>query len=259
MAEVHKTRTDRAFLDHLEAYLSRRDGVDKLLKITRYTCKFLLAIPFLQSPAPTEKSSALPLPALALLTRRLKEFEASVGTSRKAFRLGKFVQDVNALRAAPSLSSREGFLELVAYGGEGIYYFIEQFVWLVKAGLLDKRHKKRLQFLSAWAEFIGYFGSVTLKILQVQAMLVKESKLLVALTDGKDKEVEPYVRTATALAELRQKRALKTLSTAQDLADALLALSDIRDGKGFLSNPLILSSCGLLSALISTHKNWSAC
>ncbi|KAI5076555.1 hypothetical protein GOP47_0008620 [Adiantum capillus-veneris] len=258
MAKAEGARRDRAFLDHLEAYLSRRDGVDKLLKITRYTCKFLLATPLLQSsPVVTGKGTP---PALALLTHRLKDFEASVGTSRKAFRLGKFIQDVNALRATPSFSSREGLLEIVAYGGEGIYYFIEQFVWLVKAGLLDKRHQKSLQLLSAWAEFIGYFGSVTLKSLQVQAMLAKELELLVVLSDGKDKDdVESYLRAATALAEVRQKRALKTLSLIQDAADALLALSDIRDGKGFLSNPLILSSCGLLSALISTHKNWSAC
>eukprot|EP00250_Pteridium_aquilinum_P007190 c16963_g1_i1 orf=199-978(-) len=259
MAKPQDLRRDRAFLDHLEAYLSRRDGVDKLLKITRYTCKFLLASPLLQAPPVTEQGSE-PSPALALVVRRLKDFEASVGTSRKAFRLGKFVQDVNALRAAPSFSSCDGFLELVASGGEGIYYFIEQFIWLVKAGLLDKRHQKKLQLISAWAEFVGYFGSVTLKSLQVQAMLAKESNLSLALNDGKDRdETKSALRAATTLAEVRQKRVLKTLSIIQDLADALLALSDIRDGKGVLSNPLILSSCGLLSALISTHKNWSAC
>ena len=122
-----RSRQDRAFLDHLEAYLSRRDGVDKLLKITRYTAKILLASHLLSS-----SSSSSPSPSSSAIAASLKDFESSVGTSRKAFRLGKFVQDINSLRSAPPLfSSRDGFLELIASGGEGIYYFVEQFIWLV--------------------------------------------------------------------------------------------------------------------------------
>lgn len=237
----------RPFLDHLEVYLSRRDGVDKLLKITRYTCKLLLA-------------SSLLTPKDPRLASRLKEFEASVGTSRKAYRLGKFVQDVNSLRAVPYLPLHEGILEVVASGGEGIYYFVEQFVWLIKAGLLDKRYQKRLQMISAWAEFVGYIASVALKSLQVRSLLEKESSLSLAIEKGKDNvETASLTQAAMKVAELRQKRFLKTLSIIQDFADAFIALSDIRDGKGMLANPVILSSCGLFSALISTHKNWSVC
>jgi hypothetical protein len=116
----------RPFLDHLEAYLARRDGVDKVLKILRYSSKVYLASPLLvQLSAPD-------------VPKKVKNFESSVGTSRKAFRLGKFIQDVNALRKAPSLSTRDGFLEVLATTGEGIYYFVEQFVWLVSC--LNFRH-----------------------------------------------------------------------------------------------------------------------
>jgi hypothetical protein len=116
----------RPFLDHLEAYLARRDGVDKALKILRYSSKVYLASPLLvQLSAPD-------------VLKKVKNFESSVGTSRKAFRLGKFIQDVNALRKAPSLSTRDGFLEVLATTGEGIYYFVEQFVWLVSC--LNFRH-----------------------------------------------------------------------------------------------------------------------
>ncbi|KAL0314730.1 UNVERIFIED_CONTAM: Peroxisomal membrane protein 11A [Sesamum angustifolium] len=52
---------------------------------------------------------------------------------------------------------------------------------------------------------------------------------------------------------------MKRLSMVQDLADGLMALADIRDGRGRLSTPLLVSSAGLLSALISTHKNWISC
>ncbi len=112
-------KEQRPFLEHVEAYLARRDGVDKALKILRYTTKLLLESP-LAPRAPSE------------LSRKLKDFEASVGTSRKAFRLGKFIQNVNALKKT-EIVSRQGFLGLVANGGEGFYFFVEQFIWLVRS------------------------------------------------------------------------------------------------------------------------------
>ncbi|CAK9146461.1 unnamed protein product, partial [Ilex paraguariensis] len=53
------------------------------------------------------------------------------------------------------------------------------------------------------------------------------------------------------LRKLGEKKMMKRLYTLQDLADGLMALADIRDGKGRLSGPLLVSS-----AIISTHKNW---
>lgn len=47
---------------------------------------------------------------------------------RKAFRLGKFLQDINNLRKSKA-TGYPALLELLAYGGEGVYYFIEQLVW----------------------------------------------------------------------------------------------------------------------------------
>eukprot|EP00983_Pelagomonas_calceolata_P071084 1151051-Pelagomonas_calceolata.AAC.2 len=46
----------------------------------------------------------------------------------KAFRLGKFLQDVNAIRHSRT-TGYLAILELIAYGGEGVYYFIEQLAW----------------------------------------------------------------------------------------------------------------------------------
>jgi len=114
---------ERPFLEHVESFLARRDGVDKALKILRYSTKLLLASPVIAPGISPE------------LGGRLKAFEASVGSSRKAFRLGKFVQDVNALKRIADFRSRDGLLELVATGGEGCYYFVEQFVWLVSRTL----------------------------------------------------------------------------------------------------------------------------
>ncbi|XP_074571685.1 peroxisomal membrane protein 11-3-like [Curcuma longa] len=228
---------ERDFLLHLEAYLARRDGVDKLLKISRYAAKVALAAP----------SSPLP----AALALRLKSFESSVGLSRKAFRLGKFVQDLNALRAAVdgALAPADRFLAVVAYGGEGAYYFVEQFVWLCKAGLIPSEYSRRLQKISAWTELIGYFGSVALKAREVRRI---QSLIRSRIDSMKSKEDDEEIR------KLRTKLLLKQLSIVQDLADGLMALGDVRDGKGFLSNTLLMASAGLFSALISTHKNWTS-
>ncbi|KAJ4962774.1 hypothetical protein NE237_022713 [Protea cynaroides] len=234
----------RDFLNHLEAYLAKRDGVDKLLKICRYASKIILV------------SSVIPesLP----LNRRLKSFESSVGVSRKAFRLGKFVQDLNALRNASFNSNQELFLSVIAYGGEGLYYFIEQFVWLAKAGLIDSRHSSSLQKISAWAEFTGYFGSIALKIRDLKKIEQEEARLKsrieIATMRG-----EEYKKDALEMQKLELKRLMKKLSIVQDFADGLMAFADIRDGKGLISSPLLLASAGLLSALISTHKNWLSC
>ncbi|XP_058081191.1 peroxisomal membrane protein 11A [Magnolia sinica] len=234
----------RDFLAHLESYLAKRDGVDKLLKISRYASKIIL-------------SSSL-LPQSHPLYPRLKSFESSVGLSRKAFRLGKFVQDVNALRSAHLDSRHRAILAVLTYGGEGFYYFVEQFVWLSKSGLIDSRHSPGLQKVSAWAELIGYVGSISLKVIDLRGILEEEDWLRSRIEElqvaggGAEKEAEKLRR-------LREKGLLKKLSIVQDIADGLMAAADVRDGKGALSGPLLLASAGLLSAVISTHKNWISC
>ncbi|XP_062213461.1 peroxisomal membrane protein 11-3-like [Phragmites australis] len=221
----------RDFLAHLEAYLARRDGVDKLLKISRYAARLALA-------------AGPPLPPAA--SARLKSFESSVGLSRKAFRLAKFVQSLNALRAHPRLPPP---LALLAYGGEGVYYFVEQFVWLAKAGLLPAHLLPRLQRLSAWADLLGFVGSITIKLEEVARM---ESSIKKLLAEGCGEESE-------AVMTMRDKLLLKRMSMVQGVADAVMALGDVTDGKGLLGSSTLMASAGLLSALISTHKNWNSC
>lgn len=247
-------KPSRDFLLHLEAYLARRDGVDKLLKISRYATKILLA---------SSLSRDLPL------APRLKAFESSVGVSRKAFRLGKFVQDVNAFRAAVvgGQPQSPGAVALIAlaYGGEGVYYFLEQFVWLAKAGLVPAHYSKPLQWASAWAELVGYVGSVAIKIGEVRRMRSQLASVVakteLAAKSSSEALARPVEKGADgeAVRKLREKLLLKELSIVQDLADALMALADVRDGKGPFTGPLLMASAGLVSALISADKNWRSC
>ncbi|KAK7321742.1 hypothetical protein VNO77_32644 [Canavalia gladiata] len=238
------SKEKRDFLNHVETYLAKRDGVDKLLKISRYSAKIILASSLLHSN-----------PTLSL---RLKSFESSVGVSRKAFRLGKFVQDLNALRTSHPHSKHELLLSLLAYGGEGFYYFVEQFVWLAKSGLIDPKHAPIFQKVSAWAEFVGYFGSVALKLRDLRAISEDEACLKSSVEIAGLRGVECAEEEAR-LGKLREKKVMKRLSIVQDLADGLMAVDDILDGKAPFSKPLFMASAGLLSALISTHKNWVSC
>eukprot|EP01025_Chloroclados_australasicus_P027702 TRINITY_DN27432_c0_g1_i1.p1 TRINITY_DN27432_c0_g1~~TRINITY_DN27432_c0_g1_i1.p1 ORF type:complete len:127 (-),score=11.93 TRINITY_DN27432_c0_g1_i1:82-462(-) len=114
------------------ALIAKRDGIDKVLKVIRYTAKLLLA---------TRGYS-----------QELKSLDSSLGTTRKALRLGKFlgnVQDLNALgRNATDLTAV--LLTALSATGEGAYYFLDQIVWLVKAGALPARLEARVSRAAAW-------------------------------------------------------------------------------------------------------------
>ncbi|WCJ35284.1 Peroxisomal membrane protein 11A [Euphorbia peplus] len=194
------------FLTHLEIYLAKRDGVDKLLKISRYASKIILA------------SSVLP--ETLILTNRLKKFESSVGLSRKAFRLGKFVQDINAIRNSHFDSREEIIFSIIAYG--------------------------------------GYVGSVALKIRDLRRLNEEEVCLRSTIGVSIVREIG-CGEEEERMRKLKEKMMMKKLSIVQDFADGFMALADVRDGKGRLSGPVLVSGAGLLSALISTHKNWSSC
>jgi hypothetical protein len=129
----------------------------------------------------------------------------------------------------------------------------------MKAGLIDKRHSRRLTKLSAWAEFIGYFGSVALKSLDMAALLEKETRLIQGIQKKSEDGIGGPVTDIKELQEVQEKRTMKMLSIIQDFADSLLALTDIRDSNGILDNKFLLAFAGLLSALISAQKNWKSC
>ncbi|WVZ56654.1 hypothetical protein U9M48_007149 [Paspalum notatum var. saurae] len=226
----------RGFLAHLEAYLARRDGVDKLLKISCYAARLLLAA-----------GPPLPPPASA----RLRSFESSVALSRKAFRVGKFLHSLNVLRA--HYPHPPPALALLAHGGEGVHHLAEQLAWLAEAGgLLHARLLLVLQRLGAWADLLGLAGSVAIKLGEAAEI---ESSIKKLLAEGCDCEEEQREAVRTMQGELLLKRA----SVAQVVADAVVPLRDVTGGKGLLGSSTLMAAAGLLSALISMCKNWKCC
>lgn len=105
---------------------------------------------------------------------------------------------------------------------------------------------------------MGYIGSISLKFRDLNRLLEDEAclkaRIEIAVTRGNgNREEEEKMK------KLRSKLLMKKLSIVQDFADGFMALADIRDGKGRFSGPLLISCAGLISALISTHKNWISC
>eukprot|EP00878_Enallax_costatus_P031889 GHUV01034948.1.p1 GENE.GHUV01034948.1~~GHUV01034948.1.p1 ORF type:complete len:185 (+),score=35.27 GHUV01034948.1:287-841(+) len=149
-------------LDRTVAFLQKREGIDKTLKIVRYTSRLIAAV----SPPGSDQR------------KRFEALQSSVGTSRKAYRLGKFLQDVNSARKMKAwTSSSLALLELVAYAGEGTYYFLDQFLWLMKAGFIPKHNESSVSKVSAWAEVVGYAANIILSLNKYQQLVHQEQAL----------------------------------------------------------------------------------
>mmetsp|Transcript_1377 Transcript_1377/g.3309 ORF Transcript_1377/g.3309 Transcript_1377/m.3309 type:complete len:265 (+) Transcript_1377:62-856(+) len=261
----------RDLADRASLFLQKREGIDKALKLIRYTARLVAA---------TSPESEL--------QRRCSAFEKSVGVSRKAFRLGKFLQDVNAIRHSRT-TGYLAILELIAYGGEGVYYFIEQLAWLIKAGAISKESEEELSKISAWAELLGYMANICLSSIKIrninrrlrslQGKTEQTQKCL--QRDSSSSSISTSITSTHAsqpgfskgaseggaaqdvsaqLAMLRAAKATCVLAIVQDTADALIAINDIRGGKDvFLRHPATLAVAGLVSGCISFRKNWRAC
>ncbi|KZV16589.1 peroxisomal biogenesis factor, partial [Dorcoceras hygrometricum] len=107
----------------------------------------------------------------------------------------------------------------------------KRFVWLGKAGLIDKSHLPALQKWSAWCEFVGYFGSVSLKVRELRT-LDAEEKCLVSSLDLAMLRGIACEEEEGKLRKLRDKKVMKRLSVVQDFADGFMSLADSRDGRG---------------------------
>lgn len=123
--------------------------------------------------------------------------------------------------------------------------------------------------ISASGELLGYVASITLTLLRLHNLLEREVALLAELKrrrraraekaevdDGKDDILVAEIK------QLRTRRVLRTLGLAQDIADAFLALADLRGNVSGSSNNSLFSSksllaiAGLVSGCISAYKNW---
>lgn len=97
--------------DHLEPHFANA----QTLKVIRYTSRLLLAGTSVQATLPE-------------VGKKLSSLESSIGTTRKALKLGKFLQGVQDARDI-KLGSENALLEFVAVVSDATYLFCEQLQW----------------------------------------------------------------------------------------------------------------------------------
>lgn len=164
-------------LDHAVAFLKTRDGLDKALKLMRYASMI-------------GSLHALRLDPRSVAGEKLRRLEGSTALTRKFLRLGKFLGNAQQLRAlarahaslasppsgtvARSVARIEGAaparaalrLNRLAIGCQGAqlaYYFVEQFTFASKVGLVrGQKFRSRVATLANWSEMLIYVFSLQL-------------------------------------------------------------------------------------------------
>ncbi|KAL5215510.1 hypothetical protein ABZP36_006911 [Zizania latifolia] len=214
-------------LDKLVVFLAKRDGIDKLVKTFQYVSK--LAHWAAESSRPD-------------LAGRAKKWETASGLSRKAFRTGRSLTGLNALRRAPG---EFGVLAVLANAGEMVYFFFDHFTWLSRVGVLDAWLAPRVSFISAFGESVGYVFFITMDLIMIRRGIRQERKLLSEEGDGKEKEVK----------KIRMDRVMRLMATAANVADLVIGIADIEPNP-FCNHAVTLGISGLVSAWAGWYRNW---
>ncbi|KAK2077202.1 hypothetical protein QBZ16_004836 [Prototheca wickerhamii] len=224
--------------------------MEETLKIIRYASRLALA-----------GSAVSHFPELK---ENLSKLEGSIGTTRKALKLGKFLAGVQSLQQV-SLKDKHAVLQIVALVGDTGYLFMQQIEWLIKMKIVGKTHAKFVSTVSAWSELIGYVASIWLCIIKQRESLEREIELLQAAQrqrlEGKW-DAEADKRLEKDLALMYKARRFRTIGMLQDLSgqsrskDSFLALADIRDSGKMLHNPALQAAAGLLSGSLSAYTKW---
>ena len=251
-------------LDVAVTLLKKREGIDKTLKLARYAALFALG---------EAKARARPSAESSEFVRATTALERSIGDARRAYRLGKFLGNVRDFRdevrenEGAGKRGRARWLTAAAACAalEGAYYFIEQGVWLSKAGVAMRRRStlERLVRWSARAEVASYAFSIACsredwleadaaaRAARVRLRDVETAKAS-ALERGDDEDVVISLTADVNEAEKAKRKAV--LAICQDVADGVLSFEDAVDVAGFeIPNERLVNLLGLLAAALDFH------
>ncbi|PIN22010.1 Peroxisomal biogenesis protein (peroxin) [Handroanthus impetiginosus] len=219
-------------VDKLVIFLAKRDGIDKLVKTFQYVSKLV--------HWHIEKTN----PAAAA---RAKNWEVASGLSRKAFRSGRFLTGFNSLRRNPGPTTTFRLLSLLANSGEMVYFFFDHFLWLSRIGVLDAKLAKKMSFMSAFGESVGYVFFIVADMIIIRDG-IKEERRIVKTGDGEKDEMERVKR-------IRGDRVMRLMAVAANLADLVIGLAEIEPNP-FCNHAVTLGISGLVSAWAGWYRNW---
>ncbi|WVZ03835.1 hypothetical protein V8G54_024641 [Vigna mungo] len=219
-------------VDKLVIFLAKRDGIDKLVKTFQYVSK--LVNWHVEATNPD-------------ISKRFKQWEVAAGLSRKAFRTGRFLTGFNVLRRNPGSTLSLRLLAVFANAGEMVYFFFDHFLWLARIGTIDGNLARRMSFISAFGESVGYVFFIISDFI----MLRKGVKAERALRSSKEKAVEEEKK----IKEIRVDRIMRLMAVAANVADLFIAIADIEPNP-FCNHTVTLGISGLVSAWAGWYRNW---
>jgi peroxin-11B len=217
-------------VDKLVIFLAKRDGIDKLVKTFQYVSK--LVNWHVETTQPE-------------ISKKFKNWEVASGLSRKAFRTGRFLTGFNTLRRNPGSTLTLRLLAVLSNSGEMVYFFFDHFLWLSRIGTIDAKLAKKMSFISAFGEAVGYVFFIISDFTLLNEGLVAERKL--RSSEGKENEKE--------IQKIRSDRIMRLMAVAANVADLIIALAEIEPNP-FCNHTVSLGISGLVSAWAGWYRNW---
>ncbi|GAU09981.1 hypothetical protein TSUD_391730 [Trifolium subterraneum] len=221
-------------VDKLVIFLAKRDGIDKLVKTFQYVSK--LVNWHVETTQPE-------------ISKRFKNWEVASGLSRKAFRTGRFLTGFNTIRRNPGSTLTLRLLAVLSNSGEMVYFFFDHFLWLSRIGTLDAKLAKKMSFISAFGEAVGYVFFIISDFILLNEGLMAERKL--RSSEGKENEKE----NVKEIQKIRSDRIMRFMAVAANVADLIIALAEIEPNP-FCNHTISLGISGLVSAWAGWYRNW---
>ncbi|XP_058750103.1 peroxisomal membrane protein 11B-like [Vicia villosa] len=221
-------------VDKLVIFLAKRDGIDKLVKTFQYVSK--LANWRVETTHPD-------------ISKRFKNWEVAAGLSRKAFRTGRFLTGFNTLRRNPGSTPTLRLLAVLSNSGEMVYFFFDHFLWLSRIGTLDAKLAKKMSFISAFGESLGYVFFIIADFILLKQGLNTERKLKKS-SEGKEKSEDEK-----EIQKIKGDRIMRLMAVAANVADLIIGLAEIEPNP-FCNHTLSLGISGLVSAWAGWYRNW---
>ncbi|KAJ0962015.1 hypothetical protein J5N97_029843 [Dioscorea zingiberensis] len=216
-------------VDKLVIFLAKRDGIDKLVKTFQYVSKLIHW--HTQSSQPS-------------IANRFKQWELASGLSRKAFRSGRFLTGFNTLRRSPGHTHLFRFLAILSNSGEMVYFFFDHLLWVSRIGLLDAGLARRMSFISAFGEALGYVFFIVSDLILIKQGVKEEKRLRSMEVVNSEKAIK-----------IRADRVMRFMAIAANLADFVIAIADIEPNP-FCNHAVTLGISGLVSAWAGWYRNW---
>ncbi|CAL0304348.1 unnamed protein product [Lupinus luteus] len=221
--------------DKLVIFLAKRDGIDKVVKTFQYVSK--LVHWHFEATQPD-------------IAKSFKQWEVASGLSRKAFRTGRFLTGFNALRTNPGSTNTLRLLAVLSNAGEMVYFFFDHFLWLSKIGTIDANLAKKMSFISAFGESLGYVFFIIADFIMLKEGTKAERKLKRCKEESKsEEELEKEIQ------KIKGDRIMRLMAVAANVADLIIGLAEIEPNP-FCNHTVTLGISGLVSAWAGWYRNW---